>query len=306
MKQATGYILMIRPAGFGFNPETAASNAFQQKPATDAHGLLQQAQQEFDAMVQQLESAGISVWVVNDTTDPIKPDAVFPNNWFSTHADGTLVLYPMQAANRRLERRTDIVDQLRQTHRFIRILDYTDYEKRGIFLEGTGSMVFDRVNKIAYAARSPRTDRALFEAVCTALEYKPISFQAIDATGQPIYHTNVVMSVGAGWVLICLEAIPEESERIKLEETFAATKHQVIPISREQMNQFAGNALLLTNQLAKHIIVLSETAIHCLTEEQRRMLETKAHLLTVSIPTIESVGGGSVRCMMAELFLPNQ
>lgn len=306
MMQAAHRILMIRPVGFGFNTETAGSNAFQHDSAISPQTLLQQAQQEFDAMVAQLRLVGITVTVIEDTVAPIKPDAVFLNNWFSTHADGTIALYPMQALNRRQERRPDIVEYLQSAFAVQRILDFTQSESTEQYLEGTGSMVFDRVNQKAYACLSPRTNLFLFEKVCGALGYEPISFAATDASGVAIYHTNVLMSVGESWVILCTEAIPDPGERQKLQESFEHTGHTIISITREQMNRFAGNALLLQNDCGERFCVLSETALTCLTDQQINAIEASARILPVSIPTIESIGGGSARCMIAELFLPLQ
>ena len=300
--QTTDTVLMIEPAAFGFNAETAASNAFQHESALTPPLLLQQAQQEFDAMAAQLRSVGITVTVLEDTEAPSKPDAVFPNNWFSTHADGTMLLYPMQAANRRQERRPDIVEYLHRVCNIKRVLDFTAGESTEQYLEGTGSMVLDRVHQKAYACLSPRTDLFLFESACGALGYEPISFKATDAEGAAIYHTNVLMSIGETWVILCNEAIADLGERQKLVQSFQCTGHEVIPITFGQMNRFAGNALLLQNDRGDRFCVLSETAVTCLTEQQINRIEVSARILTVSIPTIERVGGGSARCMMAELF----
>jgi hypothetical protein len=210
----------------------------------------------------------------------------------------------MQAVNRRQERRPDIVEYLQSTFTVQRILDFTQSESTGQYLEGTGSMVFDRVNRKAYACLSPRTDLLLFETLCGALGYEPISFRATDAGGAAVYHTNVLMSIGETWVILCTEAIPDLGERQKLLQSFQSTGHEVISISLGQMNRFAGNALLLQNDRSERFCVLSETALTCLTKQQISRIEASARVLPVRIPTIERVGGGSARCMMAELFLP--
>ncbi|MEY3678876.1 MAG: hypothetical protein RI924_1017 [Bacteroidota bacterium] len=302
--QTTSQILLIKPAHFGFNLETAASNSFQQQTNEQAEELQQKALQEFEAFAAALQAKGLELTIFEDTADPIKPDAVFPNNWISFHPDGTVILYPMYAPNRRLERRMDIVESLKKTFQINRVLDWSAYENQSKFLEGTGSVVFDHVHQTAYACLSPRTDQALFLELCRYLNYKPVYFSAYDAAGKEIYHTNVMMCIGEQFALICLESIHDKQERALVMDALSNTGHQVIEITLEQMSQFAGNMLCLKNRQGDTFLVLSGTAHHCLSHSQKEKLSQYAELLPLNISTIEKVGGGSVRCMIAEVFLP--
>lgn len=299
--QSARTVLMVRPAAFGFNPETAADNTFQSalQPVDVQHKALE----EFDQMVALLRSEGIEVIVHQDTPEPKKPDAVFPNNWFSLMPDGSFVIYPMKAPNRRLERDSELIDMLRQ--RFIprREIDLSTAESHEQFLEGTGSIVFDHLNRKAYASRSKRTNDALFHQVCAELEYTPVMFDAFDETGKAYYHTNVLLSIGTQFVLICDEAIPEPQRTMVL-GSLAKTQRTIIPITHAQVNDFAGNVLELRNSNAEAIIVLSARAHESLNAHQLLMLSQSGLLLPVFIPTIETIGGGSARCMLAELFEP--
>lgn len=292
----TNKILMIRPASFGYNAETALTNSFQHH---EQHGEAQNALLEFDNMVEQLLQHGIDVLVVNDTIEPKKPDAIFPNNWFSTHINNTCILYPMLHQNRRIERRTDIINQVCKLPEKIIDLSYLEHEN--LFLEGTGSLVMDHQNNIAYAALSPRTcvqALAIFEAK-TGLQVIP--FNASDSANQPIYHTNVVMAITPSNVVICLEVIPK-NEQVVLLQSFIKCKKEIVEISLQQLENFAGNMLCLKNKKNEHILVLSQTAYQSLTAEQLQTLNKNHQLLVIPIPNIEKIGGGSVRCMMAELL----
>jgi hypothetical protein len=300
MIQATSSIFMIRPATFGFNAETSFSNAFQ--TAVEVSALQEKVWAEFDNMVAQLRMAGLAVFVFEDTPHPKKPDAVFPNNWVSLHADGTLVLYPMLAKNRRLERRMDVLEQLRHDFIVTRLLDLTEAELENRFLEGTGSIVFDHLNKTAFACRSPRTDEKLLQQLCAALGYSPICFDAFDASGRAIYHTNVLLAIGTSLAVCCAEAIPA-SQRNAIVRHLEVGGRQLIPISQKQMASFAGNMLELADARGNKIILLSETAYQSLSTKQKACLQKHAKLLPIAIPTIEKIGGGSVRCMVAEIFL---
>lgn len=301
--QTTQYILLVRPSGFAFNLETASSNAFQNH-VSSRNNIQLEAINEFNAMVNMLNANGISVFVFDDTLLPAKPDAVFPNNWITFHPDGTVVLYPMFAPNRRLERRLDIIDSLRKHFNINAIVDLSIYEKENRFLEGTGSIVFDHINKIAYASISCRTDKDLFIMLCKQLNYEPLAFHAYDKNGNEIYHTNVVMCVGERFAVVCLDTIPDLEERNKIINAFSATGHDLIDISFEQMNHFAGNMLQVKSDAGRDILVLSETASNSLTETQKSRLLKYVSILPCSIHTIETIGGGSARCMMAEIFLP--
>ncbi len=304
-EQTTSTVLMIRPAHFGFNEETAASNAFQQKSDLSDHADIRaKALAEFDGMTQQLRDAGITVLVMEDMPRPVKPDAVFPNNWFSTHQDGTIVTYPMYAPVRRLERREDLLQHLQQNFLVRRKIQLEEYESINQFLEGTGSMVFDRSNRIVYACRSVRTSDYLLDRFCHLLRYDPVLFHALDAQGTPIYHTNVILTIGETFAVICLDMIPDRKEQNQLCESLAQTGKQVIEISAEQVRSFAGNMLQLRNGQGKTFLVMSETAHRSLSSAQLFELQKHTDLLQVSIPTIETYGGGGVRCMMAEICLP--
>lgn len=296
-------ILMVRPAAFGFNEETAANNYFQNKLTGSNSNLQEKALAEFDAMVKLLRDNGITVLVVEDTPNPPKPDAVFPNNWLSTTPDGKLLVYPMYATNRRTEKREDILQLLADGFIIKDVQDWSEYEAEGRFLEGTGSMIMDHDNKMIYAGLSERTNPAVLEKLATANGYQAIVFLATDKTGQPIYHTNVMMAMGEQFCVLCEEAIDEEWEIIAVRQLLESTHHSIIPISREQVEHFAGNMLELKNDRGEKIVVMSETAFQSLRKEQKEMLEAFARLLPIAVPTIEQVSGGSVRCMMAEIFL---
>lgn len=301
--QSTSNILLIRPVSSAYNPETAASNAFQQEPGERPGVTLSKVHEEFDAFAQGLRSAGVTVHVVEDTPDPPKPDAVFPNNWVSFHQDGRVILYPMMAPSRRKERRREVVEELRKKFEIKEVTDLSCYEKEGRYLEGTGSIVFDHVNRVAYACLSPRTDKELFVRVCELLKYEPVSFTAVDHSGQPYYHTNVMMCVGEGFCIICLDSIADNNERQQVETALRKSGLEVIAISQAQVSQFAGNMLLVRNQNEESLLVCSRQAADSLAETQWKSLEKYARLLPLSIPTIETIGGGSARCMMAEIFL---
>lgn len=301
--QSTSHILMIRPVNFGFNEETAASNAFQNRNAA-RDGVNEKAQQEFDHMVNTLRSNGVDVTVVDDTCEPYTPDSIFPNNWVSFHADGDIFLYPMQAENRRLERREDIIAKLEDSFAVKHIIDLSRFEAEGKFLEGTGSMVLDRVNKIAYACLSPRTDQKVLELFCEQAGYTAISFDAVDKSGKAIYHTNVLMCVGSDFAVICLDSIPNPNEKATVKESISSTKKEIIDISFEQMNQFAGNMLEVKNAGGQKLIMMSMNAFNALSPEQKSALGKYGKLVYSDINTIEINGGGSARCMMAEVHLP--
>jgi hypothetical protein len=273
---------------------------FQKELNEDAETVRQKASLEFETFASQLKSHGVDVFVFDDTPSPVKTDAVFPNNWISFHADGTVVLYPMLSANRRLERRADIIESLKDKFEITNIIDLSIYESENLFLEGTGSIVFDHSNKIAYAALSPRTDKELFLDLCEKLNYKPVIFTAHDRRGSEIYHTNVMMCIGEEFAVICLESITDEGERANIFSKLATTGHEIVDITFDQMNSLAGNMLLVRNDL----LVMSQSAFDSLTKTQKRTLEKYCELLPFAIPTIETIGGGSARCMIAEIFLP--
>lgn len=296
-------ILMVRPAAFGFNEETAANNYFQSNPGIDKEQLQQKALAEFDNMVQTLRSHGITVLVIEDSKEPPKPDAIFPNNWLSTSPGGVLSVFPMYAPSRRIEKRDEILDQLAKEFVIREVQDWGEYEAEGRFLEGTGSMVIDHDNKMIYACVSERTSLPVLEKYAAANNFQAIAFLATDKKGRPVYHTNVMMALGEGFCVLCEEAIEEEWELIAVRQLLESTGHSIIAITRDQMHQFAGNMLQLKNNDGEKYLVMSRSAFNSLRKEQKQMLEAYSTLLPIAVPTIEEVEGGSVRCMMAEVFL---
>lgn len=302
--QSTDTILMIRPKGFGYNEETAANNSYQQRPdEQSSEEIRTTAIQEFDRFVEILKAQEVDVRVVEDSLDPIKPDAVFPNNWISFHNGNIVITYPMFSPKRRLERREEIIEELEQSFVIERRYSFEFAEEDGHFLEGTGSMVLDREHRIAYACLSPRTNIKVLDRFCLLMEYEKLVFHAVDEHGDPIYHTNVLMALGSGFAVICLEAIPDESERKAVEQKLEQTGKRVIPISYDQKNDFAGNMLEVRNKMGEKLIVMSETAYRSLEKDQLDALSAFGRIIHSAIPTIEKYGGGSVRCMMAEVFL---
>jgi hypothetical protein len=295
---------MIRPCRFYPNPETASDNAFQREIAatTDADAISKTAQAEFDQAVESLRGAGVTVHVFEDTASPEKPDAVFPNNWFSTHHDGRVALYPMYSPTRRRERRRDVIDELGKIYRISGLIDYSAYEQRGLYLEGTGSLVLDYVNRIAYVSLSKRSDRPLIERFCQDFGFEPMLFESVGDDGRSIYHTNVVMCVGSEFALIGLDLVPDPGQRETLRRRLEASGKKVIELNRDQIGNFAGNALELRNDSEK-LLVLSSRAAAALTREQRSEIERQARLLPLALPTIE-LAGGSARCMLATIHLP--
>ena len=301
--QTTTHILLVRPFHFSFNNETAASNAFQHTITDREEVIKKRVSTEFENVVKTLRGKGVDVTVIDDTAMPVKPDAIFPNNWVSFHADGTVILYPMCAPNRRYERRQDIIDWVEDNFTISRVLDLSNYEKENRFLEGTGSIVFDHQHKIAYACLSPRTDKELFLQACNYLKYKPVYFFSHDQQGQQIYHTNVMMCIGKKFAAVCLNSISDKAEREMVSKTLTDTGHELIDISFEQMNKFAGNMLELKNNTGNGILALSQSAYDSLTEVQKEHISRYCDFTPLSITTIETIGGGSARCMIAEVFL---
>lgn len=295
---------MIRPAAFGFDPETADSNVFQQRPDFHPEEVQDLAVAEFDEMVGLLLREGIDVNVFVDSPLPEKPDAVFPNNWFSTHPDGAVVIYPMQSQSRRAERNDGVIDQLVADGWLIdEVLDLSLYEREDLFLEGTGSMVIDRIGGKVYACLSSRTHPELLDAIAYELDLVELTFHA-EAEGMPVYHTNVMMAIGTKWAVVCADAIVDASERETVLSSLKATGRDVVEISLEQMSVFAGNMLELENSDGEHLIVMSESARASLEPSQLDRLGKCGKIVAIPVPTIEAVGGGSVRCMIAEVFLP--
>jgi len=302
MSQSTTNILMIRPVAFGFNIQTAESNAFQNRD-DDQQAVQNKALQEFDGFVKVLRDNGVNVTVINDTPEPHTPDSIFPNNWVSFHDNGDIFLYPMQAENRRLERREDIIRQLEEGFKANHVIDLSRFEARSQFLEGTGSMVLDRENKIAYACLSPRTNAEVLKAFCDYTGYTAVTFDAFDQNQQAIYHTNVLMAIGSKFAVICLDSITNSAEKEKVINSLKSTEKEIIDISFDQMNHFAGNMLEVKNNNGDTLVVMSQAAFKSLSVEQKALLEKYGKLVYADINTIETNGGGSARCMMAEVHL---
>jgi hypothetical protein len=303
MRQVTDTVLMVRPAAFAYNAETAADNHFQQEPSLSSAPLQEKVLEQFNAMVDVLRSHGINVWVVDDTPEPPKPDAIFPNNWLSTNTEGRVNVFPMYARSRRLEKRDDLLQQLAIDFTVTDLHDWSEYEAEAHYLEGTGSMVMDHANQVIYACTSARTHRTMVEKFAAVNGYRAMVFDAHDSNGKPIYHTNVMMCIGETFAVLCPKAITDDTERIAVAQLLETTGHENIYITHEQMNAFAGNMLQLKNSEGEKFIVLSATALRSLRPDQVERLSTHGALLPIDVSTIEEVEGGSVRCMMAELFL---
>jgi hypothetical protein len=302
--QSTDTVVMVRPACFASNDQTRGTNAFQASAIAETD-VASTAIAEFDRAVATLRDAGVTVIVVDDEPAPAKPDAVFPNNWFSTHADGSVVLYPMHAPNRRDERRFDLLQRLGNAgFRCSHLIDLSPHELAGRCLEGTGSLVLDRIGGVAYACRSPRTDTTVLGHWAREMDARVVAFDAVDAAGRAIYHTNVVMCVGTGWAVVCLDALPTPAERAAVANELTASGREVIPLALAQMTEFAGNMLELRGVEGERLIAMSARARRALGSVLEARLARHGRILTCDIPTIETVGGGSLRCMIAEIFLP--
>lgn len=303
----TDTVMMVRPAHFGFNEETAANNAFQQPELELPKSTIEeQARTEFDAFVRRLRASDINVLVIEDTAVPRKPDAVFPNNWISLHSNGKIITYPMFSEYRRNERRRDIIEQMQQEFGYTTWIDYSSWEKEGKYLEGTGSMVFERGAGWAFACVSPRTNPDLFNRFCQDLEIEGLLFEAADQEGQLIYHTNVMMAMGEHYAVICLESIPGAADRERLTDTLRKLGKTIVEISFDQVQSFAGNMLQVHNRHGIRYLIMSEHAYLSLNSGQLKLLENNVSVLQAPIYTIEKLGGGSVRCMLAEVFLPKR
>jgi hypothetical protein len=311
MQQTTNTILMIRPIGFRMNEQTAVNNYYQKVlddllPAT----INKKAQEEFDAYVEKLRSFGVNVVVVSDTKEFDTPDSIFPNNWISFHQDGTVGLYPMFAENRRLERREDVLEELESKGFVIHnIVDYTSAEEEQVFLEGTGSILLDRVHKKAYCALSPRAEEDLFIEFCEDFEYTPVVFtanQTVEGKREAIYHTNVMMCLAETFAVICLDSIDDKKERKNVIKHLKEDGKQVIDITEDQVNNFAGNMLQVKGADDTLFLVMSQAAYDSLTKYQISQIEKHCDIISSSLDTIEACGGGSARCMMAEVFLPEE
>ena len=292
---------MIKPVNFSFNAETAVNNAFQ--VAGESTGAQRKALGEFENFVRLLRDNGVDVTVIEDTPQPYTPDSIFPNNWISFHEEGTVCLYPMFAVNRRQERKPGVLKTVGEKFRIDATLDFSGYENEMLFLEGTGSMVLDREKRIAYACLSPRTDKQVLLDFCKKMNYTPEIFTSVDGEDRPVYHTNVMMCVADKYVVVCLASVKNEKEQAHLQATIQSSVKMIIPITLDQMNHFAGNMLQVNNQKGEKLLVMSEQAFQSLTHEQREQLEGFNRILHAPLTTIETNGGGSARCMLAEIHL---
>ena len=306
-KQLTNTVLMVRPVRFRRNEETIVNNYFQEEMDLKNEEINRQAQQEFDALVHKLRIVGVKVIVVDDIYEQNTPDSVFPNNWITFHQNGDVAIYPMFAENRRRERREDILDRVEAEGFAIEnVYDYTEAEKENVFLEGTGAMILDRVNRKAYCALSPRADEELFIEFCEDFEYTPVIFRAYQQVGDkqvPIYHTNVMMALGEDFAVVCLDTITDKSERKNVLHHLKEDHKEIISITAEQMYQYAGN-MLQVQGTDRSYLVMSDAAYNCLTAAQRQAIEKHCPIIHSNLETIETCGGGSARCMMAEVFNP--
>ena len=306
MKQITKNILMIEPVSFNYNAETALNNYFQKNDANFSKPQIQKkALEEFNNFVKLLRSKQVNVHVIKDTIHPLTPDSIFPNNWISFHSNGEVLIYPMFANNRRLERRRDIIKKLQNEYFVSEVKSLVHYEDKSIFLEGTGSMILDRTNKICYASISLRTNKSIVLDFCDQLNYKPVlfnSFQDVDGKRLPIYHTNVMMCVASDFAIVCLDAIDSQDEKNSVINSLITTNKEIIQISELQANKFAGNMLQVQGD--QKYLIMSESAFNTLSEKQIQKIESYCSILYSDLKTIEKFGGGSARCMMAEIFLP--
>ena len=303
MKQAPSAIFMVRPEHFGYNPQTAESNAFQPDEKIDDHAEIRKsAIVQFDQFVENLRYQGIDVYVFHSPKHKKLPDAVFPNNWVTFHEDGSVVLYPMLAENRRLERRLDVIDKIGEAFTIKEVIDLSVEETNDLILEGSGSIVFDHINLIAYANESPRTNKVLFERLCQKLGYKGVFFNAVDEDGIDIFHTNVLMMIGVGYCVICTESI-EKSQKSHVLNELKKSGLEIVEISMEQMMAFAGNMIQLQNENAEKFLAMSDTAYYSLNDSQKEVLQKYNEIIHSDVSTIERVGGGSARCMIAGIHL---
>jgi len=298
---------MVRPANFGYNEETAKSNSFQSDASDLSRAEIQErALEEFNLLVKSLEEAGVNLCVVDDTEEPIKSDAIFPNNWITTHSNGAVITYPMLSESRRDERREDILSKIMNEFKIDRRYSLEHYEEKDQMLEGTGSMVLDRINKVVFACISSRTDPTIIDKFCALTGYSRVLFEAIDEDGISIYHTNVMMSVGDHFAVVCLDAVKTSEERDFLKNELLKTGRELIEINLQQMKSYAGNILQVLNNKGESILLMSRAAELAFTQEQKSTLEKYGKILSSNLDTIEFFGGGSARCMVAEIFTPSK
>lgn len=299
-EQTTSKVFMVKPVNFGFNEQTASNNVFQVEGYNDEAQV--KALNESQNYVKQLKENGIDVIYVEDTNEPRTPDSIFPNNWFSTHKGGTLVLYPMNAPNRRAERKEVFIDAIKENSKIEKTLDLSHWENEDLFLEGTGAMIFDRENHIVYACKSPRMHEKVLDDFCNQMGYKKVVFSSVDKNGQSIYHTNVMLCLGKTFAVICLDSITDENEKNAVVESLNKTNKKIIQISLDQMENFVGNMLELKNKNNERILVMSDRAYNNLNNEQKEYLESECKIIHPDLKYIELNGGGSARCMLGEIF----
>lgn len=301
-KQATSQVIMVRPARFGYNTETAANNRFQDasKETEDAGKT---ALAEFDNYVAMLRAEGVNVWVIEDSLEPYTPDSIFPNNWFSTHCTGEVILYPMYAPNRQQERKAAALTTVGMLPGVQKIINLTGFEKEHLYLEGTGSMCLDRVNRIVYCCASARSSEQVLAEFCRELDYRAIYFHSFDKGGVPIYHTNVMMSIAGDYAVVALESITDPTERARVVESLEQTGHEIVDITLEQVHCFAGNMLEVLDGEGRGLMLMSQAALRSLSPQQRAQIEKYSRILAPDLTTIETLGGGSARCMVAEVFV---
>ncbi len=302
--QAPNAVVMIRPWHFHPNPETATDNAYQKTSASPQTDVSRQARMEFDMTVDTLKKQGITVHVFNDFGERDTPDSVFPNNWFSTHPGGHIAIYSMYSPSRRRERRQDVIEMLKSEYRVQDVIDYSGLEWDDLFLEGTGAMVFDHIERVAYTAKSNRANDIILERFCSHFQFEPMAFDTADANGEPVYHTNVMMCIGSKFAIICLEMIADQERREEIRKRLEGSGREIVEISFAQVDNFAGNALELTGNDGS-ILVMSQRACDALDEEQKAAIEKSARIIALEIPTIE-LAGGSVRCMLAGIHLTSR
>ncbi|MGB0524704.1 MAG: citrulline utilization hydrolase CtlX [Flammeovirgaceae bacterium] len=305
MRQRTSHIMMIRPAFFGYNEQTAKSNAFQNSLNNLEDANIQAiATQEFEQLASEIKNHGVTVNIIDDSLEPKKPDAIFCNNWVSFHDDGTVILYPVCTPNRRWERRRSVLDMIGQGYHITNEIDFSHYEEDGKFLESTGSMILDRQHKVCYACLAIRTDKDLLQKFSEKMGYELVVFDSVDENGIPIYHTNVMMGLAMNYVVICMESIKDEAQRNQLIQKFKDTNKEIVDISLDQVKQFCGNVIELENKAGASLLIMSDRARHAFTPEHKAIIERHSTIVSAPINTIEKIGGGGARCMVAEVFLP--
>ena len=304
LRQFCSHIMMVKPVNFTYNPQTAEDNVFMNKQDNLSPEQIQKkAMNEFETFIKKTEEAGIKVTVFDDKPEPHTPDSIFPNNWVSFHQNEKIIVYPIKAENRRLEKRKDIVEGIGNLYNNVEVIDLSKFEADNQFLEGTGSLVLDRYNEIAYACLSQRTHIEVLKGFCELTGYTPVSFTGLSEKEEEIYHTNVMMGLGIGFAVVCLDSIRDEQEKKKLKESLESTGFEIIPLSFHQMNNFAGNLLQVISKDGTPYVILSKRAYDSLSPEQIAIMKKHSEILPIPIDIIEVIGGGSVRCMMAEVFV---